>query len=153
MSSLHLDTVDFEAPAVQRLIAEWQEELLAGDPSFAAATGSQVQQGDFSDAHGGVFLLAHVDGEVAGCGGLRRLGPATGEVKRLFVRSTARRHGVGAALLRALEDHARTRGYTRLRLDTGGDAPALALFRSSGFVPIADYNGNRRARHWFEKRL
>jgi hypothetical protein len=41
-----------------------------------------------------------------------------------------------------------------LRLDTGGgDAAALALFRSAGFERIADYNGNPHARYWFTKRL
>jgi len=60
---------------------------------------------------------------------------------------------MGGALLRELERHARERGYRRLRLDTGGHAPALGLFRAAGFVAIADYNGNPRARHWFEKGL
>jgi hypothetical protein len=44
------------------------------------------------------------------------------------------------------------RGYDALRLDTGGD-DALALFRAAGFEPIADYNGNPHARHWFGKQL
>ncbi len=41
-----------------------------------------------------------------------------------------------------------------LRLDTdGGEPAALALFRSAGYLPIADYNGNPYARYWFARRL
>ncbi len=29
----------------------------------------------------------------------------------------------------------------------------MALFASSGYQPIADYNGNPVAAHWFEKQL
>jgi hypothetical protein len=53
-----------------------------------------------------------------------------------------------------LEERARAVGYRVLRLDTHGREPAaLALFRSAGSRPIADYNGNPYARHRFEKDL
>jgi hypothetical protein len=29
----------------------------------------------------------------------------------------------------------------------------VALFRSAGYEPIADYNGNPVAAHWFEKHI
>ena len=39
-------------------------------------------------------------------------------------------------------------------MDTGSRQPAsVALFRSSGYEPIDDYNANPVAAHWFEKRL
>jgi hypothetical protein len=41
-----------------------------------------------------------------------------------------------------------------VRLDTGARQPeALALFRSTGYNDIADYNGNEFASHWLEKIL
>jgi hypothetical protein len=41
-----------------------------------------------------------------------------------------------------------------LPLDTdGGEPAALALFRSFGYRPIADYNSSPYARYWFEKQL
>jgi hypothetical protein len=39
-------------------------------------------------------------------------------------------------------------------MDTGARQPAsVALFRSTGYQPIDDYNGNPVAAYWFEKRL
>ena len=41
-----------------------------------------------------------------------------------------------------------------VRLDTGANQPAaLALFRSSGYREVADYNANPYASYWFEKTL
>jgi GNAT superfamily N-acetyltransferase len=112
-----------------------------------------VEASDFTSPDG-VFLLAVSDKTPVGCGGLRRLTRTTGEVKRVFVRPAARGHGVGRILLGGLEQRAREQGCRALRLDTdGGDPAALTLFRSSGYQPIPDYNGNPYARHWFEKRL
>ena len=54
----------------------------------------------------------------------------------------------------ALEDVARARGYERLRLDIGDRQPAaMALYRGLSYVEIPDYNGNRYASHWLEKRI
>lgn len=100
------------------------------------------------------LLVAYVDGEPAGCGAVRRLDPHTGEIKRMFVVVPRRGCGIGQRLLRALEDEARDLGYERLCLDTGArQAEALGLYRSAGYREIPDYNGNRVASHWFEKRL
>jgi hypothetical protein len=41
-----------------------------------------------------------------------------------------------------------------VRLDTGAKQQAsVALFSSSGYEQIADYNGNPVAAYWFEKRI
>jgi hypothetical protein len=53
-----------------------------------------------------------------------------------------------------LEQEGRARGYARLRLDIGDRQPAaMAMYRDLGYGEIADYNGNRYASHWLEKRL
>lgn len=148
-----MELIAYDAPAVRQLLAQWQAELLVEDPSFATATGSAVHDGDFDPPHG-VFLLARdATGAPCACGGMRRVDAGTAEIKRLYVHPGARGQGIGGALLRELEQRARGKGYRRLRLDTGGHAPALGLFNAAGFHEIADYNGNPRARHWFEKRL
>lgn len=110
-------------------------ELLArygdGGPSPAAA-------GDF-DAPG-TFLLAEVDGEAVACGGLRPYGPATGEVKRMYVAPAHRGRGHARTLLRALLDHARAQGMSRVLLETGTEQPeAMALYASEGFTPVPAY--------------
>lgn len=102
----------------------------------------------------GVFLVALREDAPIGCGGLRRLGPGVGEIKRLFVSPPARGRGLARALLLALEQRAVRLGYKTLRLDTDGiHSAAAALFRSVGYQPIPDYNGNEYARYWFEREL
>ena len=140
--------VRFDDPVVQGLLAEWDDEL-----GFAPKGGSTVEATDFV-VPDGVFLVASVGEMAVGCGGVRRTGPTTGEVKRLFVRRAARKSGAGRSLLAALEERAAALGLDELRLDTASDEPAaLALFHSAGYEPVPDYNGNPHARHWFAKRL
>jgi GNAT superfamily N-acetyltransferase len=137
---------------VTQLLTDWNGELVAADPALRMG-GPPIGPVDFSPPQG-VFLLATLDGLPLGCGGVRRLDAATGEVKRLFVSRQARGHGLGRRLLDALEDRARGLGLARLRLDTpGNDAAALALFADAGYASIDDYNDNPRARYWFEKSL
>jgi ribosomal protein S18 acetylase RimI-like enzyme len=151
-TGIELIVAEFESSAVKQLLAEWNRELIAADPALRLG-GPPIRPGDFSPPRG-VFLLAKLAQAPVGCGGVRTLDPATGEVKRLFVSCRARGHGAGGKLLDALEHRARELGLVRLRLDTpGNDAAALALFRHAGYEPIGDYNGNPRARHWFEKSL
>lgn len=88
-------------------------------------------------------LLATVDGAGAGCVCLQQLDAGTGEVKRLYVRPAYRGRGVGRELLHHLIGEARTIGYRRLVLDSGGfQQAAHALYRREGFVDIAPYEGN-----------
>ena len=68
------------------------------------------------------------DGTAIGCGALRRIADGIGELKRMYVVPAARGQGVAKALLAALEDEARRRGWGTLRLETGPRQPeAIAL--------------------------
>ena len=95
-----------------------------------------------------VFLLAVVEGQAIGCGGVQPIaveegdetGPLTGEVKRMYVTQAWRRRGVGGAILAALEEKARAFGYKRLVLETGDRQPeAAALYTAGGWVHIAPF--------------
>ncbi|MEV7036917.1 GNAT family N-acetyltransferase [Amycolatopsis sp. NPDC051061] len=88
-----------------------------------------------------VFLVARdAGGTAVGCGGLRLLGPGSGEVKRMYVEPAARGTGVAAALLRTLENHARDLGIARLLLETGtGQPDAIRFYRREGYEPIEAY--------------
>ena len=96
---------------------------------------------------GGCLLLAHVDGELAGCGAIRPLADASYanacEMKRLFVRPAFRGLGLGRALAEALLDEARRIGYSAMLLDTLDDMEAAReLYGELGFVEIPPYYFN-----------
>ncbi len=102
--------------------------------------------GDYA-APGGVLLLARVDGQPAGCVGLRPLAdvdyPNACEMKRLFVRRAFRRFGLGRLLARALLDHATRAGYSTVLLDTLDEMEAArGLYASLGFVEVPPYYFN-----------
>lgn len=88
-----------------------------------------------------VFLAAFDEvGTAVGCGGLRELGDGTGEVKRMYVDPAWRGTGVAELVLRALEDRARERGWTSLRLETGDAQPdAVRFYTRSGYRRIPNF--------------
>ncbi|MFG2052468.1 GNAT family N-acetyltransferase [Micromonospora sp. NPDC048930] len=101
----------------------------------------------------GLLLLAHRDGQLAGCAGLRWR-PEWAELTRVYVRPAHRGAGGGAALLAAVEAAARAAGADRIRLDTRTDlVEARALYARHGYTEIPAFNDGRYAQHWFEKRL
>ena len=102
----------------------------------------------------GAFLVGRLDGEAVCCGGIKRLDADACEIKRMYVVSHVRGRGVARQLLVALERRARDLGYRVARLDTGHRQPhAWALYSSSGYVEIANFNGNPVATHFAEKPL
>ncbi|MEO6319027.1 MAG: GNAT family N-acetyltransferase [Polaromonas sp.] len=95
----------------------------------------------------GALLLALVDGDVAGCCGLRALDsvdyPNAAEMKRLYVRKAFRRFGLGRQLAEAALDAARVAGYHCVLLDTLDDMEsARALYAELGFADIPLYYHN-----------
>jgi ribosomal protein S18 acetylase RimI-like enzyme len=56
------------------------------------------------------------------------------EVSKVMVHRRARRRGVGRALMRALEGHARRLGRTTLVLDTRQGDPSEALYKNLGWT-------------------
>lgn len=90
----------------------------------------------------GCLLLAE-RGEAVGCVALRPLTAGIGEVKRLYVRPTARGEGVGAMLAHAVIERARICSYRELKLDTLQTmTTAHALYAALGFRPCAPYYDN-----------
>lgn len=91
-----------------------------------------------------VLLVAWLDDDPAGCIGVRSLGDGMCEMKRLFVRPSARGAGIGRALAVASIEHARALGYERMRLDNipAEMGAAYELYKTLGFVEIDPYTVN-----------
>ena len=85
---------------------------------------------------------------VLGCGALKELSPARGEIKSMRTHADHLRKGVAAKLLEHILITAKKRGYSRLSLETGrGPAfdPALNLYLKYGFQygdAFGDYEVN-----------
>jgi GNAT superfamily N-acetyltransferase len=138
-------------------------------PDAVALAAQATAEGDrvYADKHlpapprleellqdGGRVLVGYLAGEPIACGAVRTLAPGVGEIKRMFVAPACRGRGIGRRLLVALEAEALELGCTHVCLDTGSrQRAALALYRSSGYVEIDDYNRQPGAEHWFEKRF
>lgn len=155
MTAHPASSVDRRAPAASCRVDEVHDRedldavrdlILAHVEARATTPGIEYMRADalslpgrFSAPRGGLWL-ARVDGSPAGCVALRPLDDSVAEVKRMYVDPAWRGQGVGRALLLALVDGARARGYRTLRLGTLHDmTTAQALYRSVGFVPIERY--------------
>ncbi len=103
---------------------------------------------------GGVLLLARVDGEPAGLGGVRHLDTDVAEVKTMYVDPAQRGRGLARAILEELEGIAAERDCRATRLDTSDYLTgAVALYRAAGYHEVPSYNENRKANLWFERPL
>jgi putative acetyltransferase len=88
-----------------------------------------------------VFFVAYSDdGTPMGCGGLRRLDPHFGEVKRMYVTPQSRGTGVSTAILDRLEQYAADAGWQRLVLETGDMQPdAERFYLREGYSRIPNF--------------
>ena len=92
------------------------------------------------EADGVTVFVARAETDALGVAALVDRGDGSGEIKRMFVRDSARGRGVARALLAAIDDAATARGIRILQLETGPDhVAALALYRASGFEVIPNF--------------
>jgi putative acetyltransferase len=140
--------VAIEDPAAALDVRVLLEEHLAD--MFATSPAESVHALDLEALRvpSVTFWVARDSGAVVGCGALKDLGeylPAEGEVKSMRTRDAARGRGVAQIVLDAIIAEARSRGYTRLNLETGTQSffePAHRLYERNGFAicePFADY--------------
>lgn len=102
--------------------------------------------GEYAEPHG-ALLLALVDGQLAGCCALRPLASSdysnACEMRRLYVRNSHRRLGLGRQLAEAILDAARVAGYHHVLLDTLSEMEsARALYEDLKFEVIPPYYHN-----------
>ena len=103
----------------------------------------------------GRLYLAKADGETVGCIGLRKLSESICEMKRLYLRESARGKGVGLALIERVIADAREIGYAKMRLDTYPPkmGKAVSLYESHGFYEIEPYYENPHGETLFMEKV
>jgi ribosomal protein S18 acetylase RimI-like enzyme len=124
---------------VRRMLDEYQA-WVGVDLCFQDFT-NEVRDlpGDYAPPGGDLFI-ARLGDDTVGMIAFRRRPDGRAEMKRLFVRPSARGAGTGRALVERVIDAARRAGYTQLVLDT---LPVMAgaqkLYEQFGFHDIAPY--------------
>jgi len=142
-----------DSPESGRLLAAYESELVSLGVTLNHGWSGGVTPAQLAPPQG-AWLVGWRGSEAVACGGVRLLSPEVSEIKRMYVDPSVRGAGLARRLLTTLEDAAVALGANVARLDTGRDMePAIGLYRASGYVEIADYNGNPDAGWWFEKAL
>ena len=129
------------------------EEVSALFSEYQAALGLDLGFQGFAEELAGLpgayarprgrLLLARSEGVAVGCAGLRPFDTMIGEIKRLYVRPSARGHDLGRRLTVRLIEEARAIGYERLYLDTlPSMSSAQRLYESLGFRDVPPYRYN-----------
>jgi GNAT superfamily N-acetyltransferase len=145
LEALVIEQVSYDSPLAQRILRSAVDEL---DRRYGPSTDTQpFEPRDFEHPRG-AFLVATLEGELAGGVGLRSAGELHGEIKRLWVSPDLRRRGVGASLMAGAEDAGRSLGFEVLILETGPLQPeAVALYLKQGWelvdelpVKLSDYD-------------
>jgi GNAT superfamily N-acetyltransferase len=155
-----LEPIGRDDPDVRRLYADFVREadgpLVYDREDAGVDLDEEIAKGPPEDLAppGGVLLLARVDEEPAGLGGVRHLDTEIAEVKSMYVAPPFRGTGLGRRILARLDEIALERGCRAVRLDTSDYlTPAVALYRAAGYREVPAYNENPKADLWFERDL
>jgi putative acetyltransferase len=124
---------DFGDARVKALLTRHLQGMHANTPAghVFALDWSGLQKPEIS------FYTLWDGEELLGFGALKELDATSGEIKSMRTADDHLRKGVAAAILDHIIAESRRRGYSRLSLETGAGpafAPALALYRTRGFV-------------------
>jgi len=153
-SAVQVTEADPRHPDARRAVRAYVTELAQRfDGGFDPALSISASDEEMSPP-AGLFLIATLHGEPAGCGALKFRPGAPTEIKRMWVAPEARGLGLGRRLLAELEARAAARGARTLRLETNRAlAEAISLYRSAGYREVAAFNDEPYAHYWFEKTL
>jgi len=137
---------DPDAAAVRDLFVLVNRQLAppGGRDAFEAYIARSLTEeigriSEYYGERGGGFWIAVNAETVVGMFGLEQAAADAMELRRMYVDPSARRGGIGRALLRFAEAEACRRGARRLELSTSELQPAaLALYRRAGYRQVRD---------------
>ncbi len=125
---------DRDLPWLRELFQESVIEGLVGDNDTGADIDN-LREGYFSDNGLSGFWVAAFRDLVIGMVGVQKIAENSAEIRRLRVRSTFRRHGIGALLMEKALLFCKHHGYLKIVLDVRIErGPAIALFEKFGFA-------------------
>ena len=132
---------NLESIEVKQLLLEHHEDMLKHSPpeSVHALDLSSLKTPDVT------FWTAWINGELAGCGALKKLNEKHGELKSMRTSQSFLRKGVAAKLLTHILEAAKAQSIVKVSLETGtmkAFSPAQELYKNFGFEvcqPFSNY--------------
>lgn len=152
-------SVDPTSSTAVRVLRQYYVDIIGryyGRPATDAEVEQTMTRESSADLRGdtGVFMLAKDGEQVLGCCGARYVNADVGELTRVFILQEGRGLGLGAGLIEAVEQAARTTGMRRLRLDVRADlVEAQRLYARLGYREVPAFNDSPYADHWMMKEL
>lgn len=111
-----------ESPSVSLDFQDYEAEFACLPGKYAAPEGR--------------LFLAWMGGAVVGCAAFRQVDKRTCEMKRVYVRSSARGEGLGRRLVERIIEEAIVAGYSRICLDVLPEfTVAQRIYETLGFRP------------------
>jgi putative acetyltransferase len=143
---MRIEVDDLSRSAVHQLLNEHLANMYELSPpeQVFALDLSKLKSRDIT------FWTAWEDELLLGCGALKELDGAHGEIKSMRTPSALRGKGAGRALLSQIILTARQRGYSLLSLETGTHtafSAAHQLYRSAGFRESGPFAGYQEDPH------
>ena len=124
----------------QQLMAELTAELEVRYDGSAEIDVTRMPELHNVTSDDAQFVIAWLDGQVAGCGAIRPIDDQATEIKRMYVQPAARGKGISRQILAKLGSLAQESGFTTTRLETGLNQPeAIQLYKTSGYTLIPCY--------------
>jgi GNAT superfamily N-acetyltransferase len=140
--ALRIDEVDSSQQliTVRSLLEEYWASLGFDHETFGFGEEIDSLPGAYVRPEGRLAIAVLSDQNV-GCIALRRLDHDSCEMKRLFVRPSARGRGIALALLTWVVSEARSQGYSTMLADTlPSMKKALQLYERFGFKRVESYS-------------